>query len=140
MRFDRPLLAAIVETGQLTEPGAADYLVDTLLARRDKVAAAYLDGVTPLDDFAIEDGRLCATDLSRKYGAADDGVVLRIAGDESPSEAFPVADDGRVCIPLAIDDQYRILRLQIRRANHTTPTMQLHYRGGARPRVLGVVR
>jgi len=137
MRFDRAHIEAAVAEGMLTNPKAAAYLVDTLVARRDKIGAAYLDDVTPLDEFAITAGKLCATDLGRKYGLANDGVVEQLG---APGARYAVGSDSRVCIPLAADDDYRVLRVRIRRTNGTTPPMQIHYKGGNAARILGIVR
>ena len=51
MRFDRPLLEAIVEKGRFSDPEAAAYLVDTLLARRDKIGRAYLEAADAARQF-----------------------------------------------------------------------------------------
>jgi hypothetical protein len=136
MRFDRPLLEAIVAAGQFTEPGAARYLVDTLMARRAKIGAAYLDAVTPLDRIELRAGSLCAVDLGRAYGVRRDGAVVV---DGSAPE-YPVSDDGRVCIPLPADPGYRILRVRIRTERRITPPLEIHYLGGESPRLLGLVR
>lgn len=137
MRFDRPLLEALVATGQFTEPGAAPYLVDTLLARRTKIGAAYLDGVTPLDDIAVRDGQLCGVDLSRAHGIRSDGDLV------IETVPHPIAPDGTVCAPLsapALAAGYHIARVHIRGARVTTPELEIHYVGGPSPRVLGLVR
>jgi len=140
MRFDRALLEALVAEGQLSEPGAAEYLVTTLVDRRDKTGATFLEAVTPLDDFTIQRGSLCAVDLSMKYGFAESGMVERLDDDDQPVAGYPVASGGRVCFPIDHRDRYRILRLRMRRGEHRKPVMQIHYRGGSRPRLVGVVR
>ena len=136
MRFDRPMIEAIVAAGQFSEPGAARYLVDTLMARRAKIGAAYLDAVTPLDRIEIRDGSLCAVDLARAYGVRRDGAVI-IDGVDGE---HPVAADGRVCVPLPAGDGYRVLRVRIRSTRGVTPALEVHVRGGAEPRLLGLVR
>jgi hypothetical protein len=120
----------------VTEPGAARYLVDTLMARRAKIGAAYLDAVTPLDRFQLGAGSLCAVDLARAYGVRRDGAVI-VDGE---ARVYPVSDDGRVCIPLPIDRGYRVLRVRIRAQHRTTPPLEIHYLGGETPRLLGLVR
>jgi hypothetical protein len=136
MRFDRPLLEAIVAAGQFTEPGAARYLVDTLMARRAKIGAAYFDAVTPLDQLDLRRGAMCAVDLGRAYGLRRDGAVI-VDGD---AHEYLVDDDGRVCIPLSAESGYRVLRVRIRTGRRTTPPLEIHYRGGESPRLLGLVR
>ena len=48
--------------------------------------------------------------------------------------------DGRVCIPLYDDDEYRIYRLRVRRRSEVHPILQVHFKGGPQARILGVVR
>ncbi|MEJ7598991.1 MAG: hypothetical protein WKG01_13870 [Kofleriaceae bacterium] len=134
MRFTRAQLEAIVATGQLTDPAAATYLVDTLLARRDVIGRAYLDTVTPLENIVLAPNRLCAVDLARKTRIAGDGDLV-VAG-----QRHAIAADGTVCIPLATAPGYHVVEAQIARRTHTTPALEIHYIGGATPHVVGLVR
>lgn len=140
MKFDRTMIEALVAVGELSEPGAAEYLVDTLLARRDKVGETYLEAVTPLDWFELERRKLCAVDLGVRYKFARAGVVELVSRTGELLGEYPVNRAGRVCIPIADDANYRILRLRIRRGRHAKPLMQVHYKGGKRARILGVIR
>ncbi len=140
MRFDRKMLEALVAEGQLSEPGAAGYLVDTLLERRDATGATFLEAVTPLDEFHFERGALCAVDLSMRYGFADQGMVVRLDERDHPVAGYPVSPSGRVCLPVDQRDVYRVLRLRMRRGEKEKPVLQIHYRGGPRARILGVIR
>ncbi len=51
MRFTDEMIRAIVDTGQISDPEASDYLVQTLIKRRDKIIDYYLPQMNPLDDF-----------------------------------------------------------------------------------------
>ncbi len=53
MRFTDEMIRAIVETGQLDDPAASDYLVQTLIKRRDKIIRYYLPQMNPLDEFQL---------------------------------------------------------------------------------------
>jgi len=53
MRFTDEMIRAIVDTGQLDDPAASDYLVQTLIKRRDKIIRYYLLQINPLDDFQL---------------------------------------------------------------------------------------
>ena len=134
MRFDRPLLEAIVQTGKLGNAAAERHVVDTLLARRDAIGRAYLDGVTPLDELAITDGRLCGVDLARRYGIATEGAV------EYAGTRTPIAADGKVCVAVTTAPGYHVAKLAIRRHDHTTPALEVHYMGGIAPHVVGLIR
>ena len=131
MRFDRPTMAAIVAEGQLSDPAAAAYLVDALLARRDAIGRAYLDRVTPLDELQVAGHWLCMVDMAVRHGVARGGQV------ELDGRVTPIAADGRVCLELPRTDAYTIWRLRVRRADGLRPVMQVHLSAG---RVLGIVR
>jgi hypothetical protein len=140
MRFDRPLLAAVVAEGRFSDPEAAAYVVDVLLARRDAVGRAYLEAVTPLDDWSIGAGGLCATDLGVSFGLADVGVVERLDEYDDPMSEHMVDGDGRVCLPIPDGDDYQIYRLRTRRGPEYRPALQVHFKGGERARILGLIR
>jgi len=134
MRFDRAMLEALVKTGDLGDPDAERYVVDTLLARRDAIGKAFLDGVTPLHEITLTGDRLCGVDLARRYGIAQDGELVL------DGHAQPIAPDGRVCVTVSNATGYHLVRLQIRRREHTTHALEIHYIGGPRSHVVGLVR
>jgi hypothetical protein len=139
MRFDRPMLQAIVSQGQLSEPGAAAYLADTLFARRTAIGHAFLETVTPLDSFTARDSALCMIDLGVGYGLATSGAVERLS-ENGVVESQAVDRSGRVCLALPPHDGYTKYRLRTRRGGQTRPPLEVHLVGGSRPRVLGVLR
>ncbi len=139
MRFDRPILEAIVAEGKLSEPAAARYLLDTLIARRDKVAHAYFEQVSPLDDFAITAQQFCMTDLSVRYGLERSGIVEWLKGS-SVTASRAVNADGRVCVRAPRNDDYTVYRLRVRRGDKTHPPLEIHFKAGSQPRILGLVR
>jgi hypothetical protein len=139
MKFDEETLAALVREAQLSEPGAADYLVKTLMARRNKTAATFLGSVTPLDEFRFEAGKLCMTDLMVKYRFVGGGTLEEVDA-EGRVDRYELGSDGKVCLPQATDPRYRILRVRVRRNGRKRPMMQIHYKGGERPRILGIIR
>jgi hypothetical protein len=47
-RFSDEAIRALVAKGQYSEPGAATYLADTLIKRRDKILRSWLVGVNPI--------------------------------------------------------------------------------------------
>jgi hypothetical protein len=68
MAFTDDDVRALVGTGQYSDPAAADYLVRTLLARRDAIGRAYLGKRLALSKFRIEAGRVGFDDLAVRYG------------------------------------------------------------------------
>lgn len=139
MRFDRPMLTAIVEQGRYGDRAAAAYVLDTLLARREKIGRAYLEAVSPLDEFTASGMGLCMRDLGVAYGLAAQGVVERLSGD-GVVDSRTVDALGRACIGLPANDGYAVYRLRVRRGGEVRPPLAIHLKGGPRPRVLGIVR
>lgn len=140
MRFTREMLRAIVATGQLQHEQAERYLTDVLYERRNIIGLRYLEAVTPLDHFSIDHEQLCAVDLSVYYGLVTAGLVEVL--DENDEVVFDrlVGTDARFCVPIYPDDAYRIYRMRIRRRHEEKPVLQVHFKGGDRPRILGVIR
>jgi hypothetical protein len=47
------MIKAIVATGELSDAGAAQFLADVIIKRRDKVVAYWIGQTNPLDSFAV---------------------------------------------------------------------------------------
>ncbi len=135
MRFDRAMLEAVVKTGELRDAEAERYVVDTLLARRQAIGKAFLDGVTPLDEIVLAGDKLCGVDLARRHGIAQDGELVL---DDHTVQ--PIAGDGSVCVVVPNAPGYHLLKVRIRRHDHTTPTLEVHYIGGPKSHLVGLIR
>lgn len=141
MRFDRPRVEAAVAAGRLSDPAAAEYLVDTLMARREAIGAAFLEAVSPLDDFSVGDGELCGVDQSVRFGLKSSGLVEVLGPRNGVTMDATVTPDGAFCLPLSRFEGYRVLRLRVKRGREVRPVMQVHVRDDARgPRILGLIR
>ncbi len=70
MAFSDDDIRAIVETAKYSDPAAADYMVNTLKERRDKIGRAFFGKVLPLEDFRITNGTLEFRDLAVVHGFA----------------------------------------------------------------------
>lgn len=58
-------IRAVVDAARYSDRGAADYLADVIIARRDKVGLRWITGVNPLADFALDAaGRLTFTNVA----------------------------------------------------------------------------
>ena len=69
--FSDEMIRALAQTAAYTDPGEARYLADTLIQRRHKIAAAYLNAVTPLVDFSLSaDGHLSFDNAAVRAGVA----------------------------------------------------------------------
>ena len=59
MAFSDDVIRSLVQTADYSDPRDAAYLAETLIQRRNKIGAAYLNAVTPLVNFSLSaDGRL----------------------------------------------------------------------------------
>jgi len=155
IRFTREQIRAAVDTARLSDPRAAEYLVDTIVARQRATARYWFWRKSPLDGFAIEgDARaLCFDDLMLAYGLAPVAATTRYAVAAFDRSGRPLsapselrADPrGRTCAPvtLAADrDGYSIIRIETRRLRFSGETYIHVARDPASgaPRVIGVWR
>ncbi|HYR89676.1 MAG TPA: hypothetical protein VE422_36720 [Terriglobia bacterium] len=61
-------IRSMATAGRISNKVAEEYLVSTLIKRRDKVGNYWLRQVSPLDGFRVVDGELMFEDLLVKYG------------------------------------------------------------------------
>ena len=138
IRFTRNQLRAAVETGQLGDPRAVDYLVDTLVDRQRMTAAHWFREVASLDGFAIEHGRLCFDDLLLHYHLTREPEQSRYLLRAHDRDGRPVGAaqelgaaprGARTCaapLPLsAAVDGYTVIRIDVVRGE-TARTMDVH--------------
>ena len=154
-RFRRDQLEAAVRAARFTDPRAAAYVVDTLIARQRKTLAYWYARVAPLDGFAVDGDaspRLCFDDL-----AITDGLALApvthyaierydARGASLGAAAAIAATGGRTCTaPRALaggGDGYTIVRIAIGRDELAGSTYVHVARdpGTGSPRVIGIWR
>ncbi|MBC8166974.1 MAG: hypothetical protein H7Y20_14035 [Bryobacteraceae bacterium] len=65
--FSEAEIRAIVETGEYSDPRATEWMTQCLLGRAAKIVEAWLSHVSPLDKFAVVDGKLTFEDVRRGY-------------------------------------------------------------------------
>lgn len=68
MAFTDSEIRAVVKKGEYSDPGAEDWIVRCLIARRDKIGRTYFSKVLPLDRFRVGGGRLEFDDLAVTHG------------------------------------------------------------------------
>ncbi len=71
MKFTREELAAIVQTGEYSDPEDARYVLEVLIARQLKCGRFGINALNPLDEFRLEGGELRFVNLSERYGFVD---------------------------------------------------------------------
>jgi len=97
MAFSDDDIRAIVHTGQLSDPTAEAYLVETLIQRRDKIGRYWLTRRSSFNNFSIVDGDLRFDHLASKYGfsARPDYQVKWFGFDVASETRTPVEGDVR---------------------------------------------
>ena len=82
-RFSDDAIRTIVEKAQYSDPRAANYIVQTLITRRDKVLKHWLTSVNPLVDFVLsEQGALTFVNAAVHTGVAKGGSPIQSAVGE----------------------------------------------------------
>lgn len=113
-RFDETAVRAIVEKGQYSDPAAVDFIVRTLMERRDKILRVWLNGVMPIVDPALG-----AEGLTFRNAAVDAGVAAAPGGyrvtwyafdnatgaHRRAGETMQVAAGARAPLPEALSDE-----------------------------------
>jgi hypothetical protein len=154
MRFTREQIRAVVESARLSDPRAADHIVETLLVRQRATGRYWFSRQSPLDHFTpVSGGRaLCFDDLMLSYKLAPTSAITRYAVTAYDRSGRPIgapatlrADaSGRACplLTLAPDrDGYTILRIDTQRQPRTTAVyVHLARDAAGAPRVIGVWR
>ena len=159
MRFTKEHIDAVVAEGQFSDPRAAAYITDMLIARQRKTAAHWFGKVSPLDAFEVNsagDGvQLCGTDLFLQYefGETDSesrykAIAYDYDGDRlGPSAKARNEPHGRFCfeaLPVAkTHDEYTAFVLRTFRNGDEEKAVEVHVaknpQTGAH-RVVGIVR
>jgi hypothetical protein len=68
MAFTDDDIRAIVETARFTDPRSTEYIISTLVERRNKIGRTYFSKILPLDHFRVENAELFFDDLAVQYG------------------------------------------------------------------------
>lgn len=101
MAFKDEDIAAIVSTGQFSDPKAAAYIEECLRKRRDKIGNAYFAKVLPFDRFRVIDGKLKWDDLARDsdLGGIGDVRVQWHRFDNVSEAKLPIAGADSAKVP-----------------------------------------
>ena len=125
-------------------PAAAQYLVETLERRRERIARDAFAAVAPLDYFRLDGDRLCFTDWWVRAGLGGGGGTDYRAREDGRNIDTHRGSDGQggACVALPRREGYRVVELAVLRPGerHFGPSVHVHLlaRGGA-ARVLGVI-
>ena len=118
----------VVATAEYSEPSAAEFLVDVLIKRRNKVVAYWLNGVLPVVDLALSrDGALTFRNLAVDAGLATAPAGYRIRWfrfDNSTGDTSAVGDESTVSTPsataprAALEAEYVLSEIRTEHAAH----------------------
>lgn len=145
IRYTRDQIRAAVDAGRLSDPRAADYLVDVLIARQRKTARYWFERTSPLDGFAVAGSALCFDDLMRTHALSEaattyTATVFDYDGRQLASHPPIRATASRTCTaPLALAP-YTIVRITTKRLGRALDVFVHVARDEAGARVIGIYR
>jgi hypothetical protein len=148
MKFTDDKIRALVKTGQYSEPEAEEYLIQTLLIRRDKIIRYYLDQLNPLDVFAIDNGQLTFKNLGIEAGLAPSAEYryewFRFDNNKITSESLgepAVSGTPTFSIP-ADSSPFLLVRIQTSSEGHPNweKSVYVYIRNDATKQVVGIER
>ncbi len=153
MRFTREQIRAVVESAELSDPRAVDYLVDTLVARQRATGRYRFARVNPLDGFALRGpDTLCFDDLAIVHGFAPVATTAytvtrydRRGREIDGAFAVRATRAGTCLAPVALatgGDGYTIVRIETSRPGLSLST-DVHLArdpASGAPRIVGIWR
>ena len=107
-------IRALVETGEYSDPRATEWVTDSLIKRRDKIADAWFPKVVPLDKFGIVDNQLTFEDLAavRNSGAARQYQMRWASQDRNGRVTSLAGAAGRSVPPPGGDTEYVVATIE----------------------------
>jgi hypothetical protein len=140
MNFTEPEVRAMVKTAEYTSAEGAEYLVKSLMQRREKIGRRYFSEVLPLDNFTVEGSRVRFDDLAVKYGFAQPRTYrYSWAAFNNDTEArTPMAGASSDEVPSSFTSGYAVVQIQGEDAKKVVD-VYLRRQGGAL-QVVGVER
>ncbi|MBN2000340.1 hypothetical protein JW935_22510 [candidate division KSB1 bacterium] len=94
MSFKDEHIRSAIEQGCYTNPDAAEYLIQTLIERRDKIGRYYFSRVNPLDKFIVKE----KTDGSCEFSFVDMAVVTGLEKSESSQYLVEIIQGDKILI------------------------------------------
>ena len=148
MRFTDEIVRAIVGTAKIVDPKAEEYLIQTILGRRDKIVRYYLSQINPLDEFKLNAGSLEFRNLGLDAGLSKSASYQYqwSVFDNDKQTATPIGQMQTAVLPsLAIPDNaspYLMVRIQTEASDqpHWKQTVDVYLRNSGEKTVVGIER
>ncbi|HET9316405.1 MAG TPA: hypothetical protein VFQ51_12500 [Vicinamibacteria bacterium] len=147
-RFTPAAIRAMVAVGRVGNPEAEEYLVRTLVARRDKIVDRYFRALNPIDGFRVEGGAIVFENPGERAGLprADGYEHQWFAVDNAGGRLAPLGEAARSTEARVVltnhPSEYTMVR--IRTLSDAVPAwrqaVDVFLRNGATPEVVGVER
>ena len=152
MAFTDEDVHAIVRTGGLTDPKAEQYLIQTLIERRNKISRYYFNQVLAVDHFTLDEDVVSFTYLPDRYGFAPQPNQYTLSwfrfdnAKEEKTFASQVSAEGPTfqIPPELLSDGTMYFGVDIREANEPglkdSPTVSLFMRHSSPASIVGIDR
>lgn len=153
--IERAHLEKLVDAANYPEPGAGEYIVETLLQRRQKIINSYFERVSPLEYIGLAGDHLTLSDYGEIYldplpRQTRYEVRFYDEGSREIAEPIWIDDDSagpEFVIPLSADllrkaNDYLRLEVRVWRAEKPAPrpaAFHLRADSGTSPRIVGIV-
>lgn len=134
-------IRAIVDSAHYRDRKAADWLVECLIQRRDKIGRTYFRKVLPLDRFEIRNGALHYQDLSEAagFGAAGSYSVHWLQLDNASGSIKPIEGASGATLPSG-GGAYRVARITSSTRPKQAVEVTVRVEGNQPPAVVGIDR
>jgi hypothetical protein len=134
-------IRALVETGEYSDPRAAQWVAESLIKRRDKIADAWFSRVLPLDKFSVVDGKLTFEDLGAKRGGGSGQYSVRWTSWDGDGRATPLSEASDTQVPsFRSDTRYLAATFKPAGGAGDDPVTVYLRRGDAGLQVVGIDR
>jgi hypothetical protein len=139
MAFTEPEVRAIVKLAEYSSEAGNEYLIQSLMKRREKIGRTYFAMVLPLDNFEVDNGHLRFDDLAVKNGfhtprtyQYEWSTFDNESGGRSPipgasSDSLPSIPGGYAVVQIVAEDRKKSVDVYVRST-------------GGKPEVVGIER
>lgn len=140
MAFTNEEIAALVKTGEYSDPRATEYVTHALIGRRDKIGRTYFAKVLPLDGFTIQQGEMRFEDLAVRYGfsPARPYTWQWFAFDNASERKTPLSGASTAAVPLLAEGAYTAAEIRAAGSGHSVTVYVRRHQG--QDQVVGIER